>query len=134
MAVLRKIPVGDLALVTGDVVVLGDTDTTRVQYIRQKVASRFKFFIGEWFLDQRKGIPYYRDVFVKNPKVALIRSLFLRILRTTPGVTSVPDFSVRYDFSTRQLFFDFQAVVDGSAQLVVRQSDQDFVLLVAHAA
>lgn len=133
MAVFRIIPAGDLKLEGGDVVVLGSTTSTRIQYIRQKIASRFKFFLGEWFLDKRKGIPYYRDAFIKRPNQRVLRSLFLRVLRTTPGVTGVPSFSLHLDPETRQLSFAFQAVVDGSADLVVRQSDQDFVLGVARA-
>jgi len=127
MAVLRIIPAGDLAIVGGDLLVLGKTAETRVQYIRQKIAARFKFFLGEWFLDQREGVPYYREVFVKNPNIPLIRSLFLRVLRQTPGVLSVPTFSVNFDPSARELTFDFQAVVDGG-ELVVAANDNDFII------
>ena len=134
MAVFRRIPAGDLALANGNLVVLGYTVPTRVRYIRQKIASRFKFFLGEWFLDKRKGIPYRRDVFAKRPPLPLIRSLFLRVLRTTPGVVGVPRFSVRYEAQERRLYFDFEALVDGSERLIVRDSDQDFILGLARAA
>lgn len=127
MAVLRRIPAGDLALAHGDVVVLGTDDASRVQYIRQKIAARFRFWLGEWFLDQREGVPYYRDVFVKNPNVPLIRSLFLKVLRETPGVLSVPSFSVAFDQSKRQLSFTFEAVVDGGV-LVVTPDDDAFIV------
>ena len=131
MAVLRIIPAGDLALESGDVVVLGLTDETRVQYIRQKIASRFKFFVAEWFLDLREGISYYRDVFVKKPNIPLIRSLFLRVLRTTTGVLDVPQMSLSYDAGTRQLRLDFQARVSGGEMIVVRPEDADFIVSVA---
>lgn len=127
MAVLRIIPAGDLAIVNGDLFVLGKTPETRVQYIRQKIAARFKFFLAEWFLDEREGVPYYREVFVKNPNIPLIRSLFLKVLRETPGVLSVPTFSVRFDPAARTLTFDFQAIVDGG-ELVVSPEDDDFII------
>ena len=133
MAVIRIIPAGDLALENGDLVVLGLTATTRVQYIRQKIAARFKFFLGEWFLDLRQGIPYFRDVLVKNPNLQVIRSLFLRVLRRTPGVLSVARFFLSYDPSTRQLRFDFQAVVTDGV-VVVSPKDEDFLVDVASAA
>lgn len=127
MAVIRRIPAGDLAIVAGNLVLLGKTPATRVQYIRQKISARFRFFLREWFLDEREGVPYYRDVFVKNPNIALIRSLFLKVLRETPGVLKVPSFSVRYDQAARQLTFDFQAVVDGG-EVVVEPEDEDFIV------
>lgn len=133
MAVIRIIPAGDLALENGTLVLLGKTDKTRVQYIRQKIAARFKFFLGEWFLDKREGIPYYRDVFVKNPNRPLIRSLFLRVLKTTPGVLSVATFQLDYDPSKRELSAAFEAVVDGG-ELSVSAGDADFLVGLAPTA
>jgi hypothetical protein len=130
MAVIRIIPAGDLELKNGDLVVLGYTDATRIQFIRQKIASRFKFFINEWFLDQREGIPYYRDVFVKRPNIPLIRSLFRRVLIKTTGVLDVPRMSLVYDSANRSLAFDFQARVTGG-EVVVRPEDADFIVSVA---
>lgn len=133
MAVTRTIPAGDLALEGGTFVELGRTDETRVRYIRQVLATRFKFFLGEWFLDQRQGAPFYRDVFVKNPNMDLIRSLFLRICRTTPGVLDVVDFSLSFNPSARRLTFSFQALVEGG-EFTVRPEDEDFLVDVATAA
>ncbi len=133
MAVTRTIPAGDLALEGGDLVVLGKTPETRVQYMRQKIASRFKFFVGEWFLDEREGVPYYRDVFVKNPNLDLIRSLFLKLLRETPGVLAVPEFKVAFDPAGRIGTFTFRATVtDG--EVTVAAKDEDFILNLANAA
>lgn len=133
MAVIRIVPAGDLAIEAGDVVVLGKTPETRVQYMRQKIAARFKFWLGEWFLDQREGVPYYRDVFVKNPNLDLIRSLFLKLLRETPGVLDVPEFKILYDQRTRSLSFEFQAIVS-DGEVVVKPEDAAFILGLASAA
>jgi hypothetical protein len=130
MAVTRKIPGGDLVLTGGTLVVLGYTAETRLQYIRQKIAARFKFYLGEWFLDQRQGTPYYRDVFTKNPDLQLIRSLFVRIVRETPGVLDVPEFELVYDPAARSVGFSFAAVAtDGD--IVVKPKDADFLLELA---
>lgn len=127
MAVVRVIPAGDLALDRGDVVVLGRSSATRLQYIRQKIAARFKFFQGEWFLDQREGVPMFRDVLVKNPNLGLVRSLFMRVVRTTPDVLDVPAFELVYQRGIRQLAFSFSAVCD-AGEIVVQPGDADFVL------
>ena len=132
MAVLRTIPAGDLDILNGDLVVLGETPETHLAYMRQKIAARFKFFLGEWFLNLNEGVPYYRDVFGKNPNLDLVRSLFLRLLRETPGVLDVASFSLSYDPRARTLGFDFQAVVTGG-NIVVAPEDKDFILDLAPA-
>jgi hypothetical protein len=134
MTVIRIIPAGDLELVGGSPVLLGDTPESRVAYIRQKIAGRFKFFLGEWFLDKRLGIPYYRDVLgQRRPNLPLITSLFKRVLTKTPGVLVVASFSLNYDESARRLSFQFEATVtDG--EISVTTEDADFVVGLANAA
>jgi hypothetical protein len=123
VAVFRIIPAGDLALnEDGDLVILED-----IAYLRQKLAVRFKFFLGEWFLDLRQGIPYYRDIFVKNPNLDVIRSLFRRVILGTPGVLSLPRFELQYDEAARRAHFDFQAVCRGG-MIEVSPDDEDFIV------
>jgi hypothetical protein len=122
VAILRVIPAGDLALF-GGTVALVDGPTA----IRQKLAARFKFFLAEWFLDQRQGVPYYRDVFTKTPNLDVIRSLFRKLILGTPGVLSLPDYLIVFDESARQLAFDFTSNVTGG-QVVVAPTDRDFIL------
>ena len=74
MALIRTIPAGDLAIENGHFVL-----ARGVGYVRQKLSVRFKFFLGEWFLDLREGVPYYRDVFTWNPNLPVIRALFRRV-------------------------------------------------------
>jgi hypothetical protein len=119
---VRTIPRGDLAIEDGHFVL-----ARGVRYVRQKLSVRFKFFLGEWFLDLREGVPYYRDVFTWNPNLPVIRSLFRRIALTTPGVLSVPRFEIRFTPSDRMLRFDFQAVCSGG-DIIVRPEDRDFIL------
>lgn len=125
MAVFRVIPTGDLVIVGGRPQMLDGP-----AYIRQKLSVRFKFFLGEWFLDKRQGVPYYRDVFVKEPKLDVIRSLFSRIVLGCPGVLSLTSFRIAFDEPNRQLSFDFQAKVSGG-DVVVTPQDRDFLLDIA---
>lgn len=92
----------------------------------QRVKVRFRFFLGEWFLDQRLGVPYYRDVLIKNPDTLLISSIFREVLLTTPGVKSVEYFKADLDRQTRKLSVDFLAhLSDGST--IVAQA-QPFII------
>lgn len=125
MPIIRVIPAGDLALVGGTLAFVDGP-----QLVRQRLMSRFRFFLGEWFLDQRLGVPYFRDVLVKNPDLGVIRSLFRRLILTTPGVLSLTSFELLYDDSARTLSFDFSARVTGG-NVVVTPDDLDFILDVA---
>lgn len=134
MAVVRLIPAGDLALernVSGkkSLVLL-----TGPAYIRQKLSSRFQFFLGEWFLDTRQGVPYYQVVLgQKQPNLDVIASLFRRLILGCPGVKSLVRFKLNYDEAARKLSFDFQAKVDGG-EVVVAANDNDFILDLPAAA
>jgi hypothetical protein len=124
MAVFRVIPAGDLALTP---------DETQLQIIegvaavRQKLASRFRMFLGEWFLDQRQGVPYYRDILIKNPNLGVIRSVFRKVILTTPGVLGITAFTLALDRLNRILSFDFICqATDGP--IIVSSDDRDFIV------
>jgi hypothetical protein len=121
-AVYRLIPAGDLAL-TNHAFALVEG----VQQIRQRLASRLQFFLGEWFLDLRQGIPYFRDVLVKNPNLDVIRSLMRRVILDTPGTLSLVKLEIELDSSARTLSVAFEAVVEGGS-IVVNAGDRDFIV------
>jgi hypothetical protein len=122
MAVLRTIPVGDLALKNGSPYYVEG-----IEYIRQKLSIRFRFFLGEWFLNQLEGVPYYRDVFTHDPNLDVISSLFRRVILTCPGITGIKSYSMFYDPASRLLTFSFQAFVDGGVITVLPQHE-DFIV------
>lgn len=80
--------------------------------VLQRIMVRFRFFLGEWFLDQRLGVPYYRDILKKNPNSILISFIFRQVLLGTPGVASVASFSASLDRATRKLTANFEAVLE----------------------
>lgn len=80
--------------------------------VRQNVARRLRTILGEWFLDARVGIDYFGHVFVRNPNMMIIQSLFRRAIAGTPGVTSVEALSVTSNQTTRELTVSFRAVSD----------------------
>lgn len=83
--------------------------------VAQRIAVRFRWFLGEWFLDQRQGVPYFRDILIKAADPIVISYVFRQVLVTTPGVKSVISFSATLDPQTRKLSASFEAkLVDGS--------------------
>lgn len=125
MAIIRIDEAGDLALENGNFVWLRGID-----WVRQRLVTRFRMFQGEWFLDTRQGVPYFRSVLVKNPDLGVIRSIFRRIILTTPGVISITHFEVRYDDSARHLEFEFSARAT-TGTITVQAGDRDFIVDVA---
>lgn len=92
--------------------------------ISQKLRNRLRFFLAEWFLDRRQGLPFYQRVLVKNPNRRVILTIFREAIRTTAGIASVNKLSLTIA-ADRSARLDFTALLDdGSEPLVFR----DFIL------
>ena len=96
-------PDNDLDLSSGNLVVISRlADVTA-----QKLTNKFQFFLGEWFIDVRLGIPYYQSVLVKNPNLSSIGQLFRRVILNTPGVDSITSASLNFISNQRKLNAQF---------------------------
>lgn len=124
MSIVIEHPPGDLQVVNGRFV-----RAEGLAIVRQRLAARFDFFLGEWFLDTLEGVPYYRDVFGANPSLDTIRSIFRQVILTTPGVLSIRRFDLVFDSPSRTLRFNFEAIAQGGS-IVVAPDDEDFVISV----
>lgn len=99
------IPKGDLVLENG---------TTKpidgAEYARQRIECDLSLFLGEWFLDKREGIPYFRDVLIKNPNPAVVRSIFRSTILKVPGIVDVPTLDIVLDKSARRMTVTWEAL------------------------
>lgn len=86
--------------------------------IEQQLRIRLRFFLEEFFLDTRQGIPFYRDILVKNPNLRLVRSLFKEAIETTPGIISLDELDLSIATAQRTLTVSFIATMDTGAELV----------------
>lgn len=113
MADLKLTTDGDLDLSTNDMQLVSGDDA-----ITQHLKIRFQFFLGEWFLDESVGIPYWTEVFVKDPNLTAIRSFYRETILTTPGIASLAEpLDLDFDSSTRVLDVAFTAVKDDGETL-----------------
>lgn len=104
------IPVGDLDMTPEGELLF----TSGIEQARQEVQCRFGFFLGEYFLDTRQGLPYYRDVFVKSPNRETVLSLFTRTALSVPGIIQVSELTYDLDSRTRKLAVTGEALwIDG---------------------
>lgn len=97
----------DFALFEGNLVLVRDA-----RAITQKVENRFRFFLGEWFLDIREGVPYFQQILIKGPSIKVVRQLFLKVITTTPGMADVIDFDMQYNGTTRTLSYQWSGITD----------------------
>ena len=95
---------GDL-LIENDALVLVEGDDAIVQHL----SIRFRFVLGEWFLDTRLGIPYFDEILVKNPDFSRVRGILRQTILTTPGIASIEKFSLQFDGAIRKLTVSFLA-------------------------
>lgn len=56
---------GDAALVNGDLVLTLDTETA-AQATAQRLQTRLRMFMGEWFLNTNLGTPYLQSILGKK--------------------------------------------------------------------
>lgn len=107
---------------TGDLWVSADgtvaLTSAYLEDVRQRLMIRLQLFAGEWFLNTRIGVPYYRDVLVKVPNYTVIRALIRGRILTDVDVVAVP--RLEMSLSGRTLSVDFDATLrDGSTLSVV---------------
>jgi hypothetical protein len=100
-----KIPKGDLLLEQGTTKIID-----AIAYAEQRIAVTLDFFLGEFFLNKREGLPYFRDVMIKNPNSETVRSMFRRGIMQTPGIVAVPLLTWSVDAAQRRGFVDFEAI------------------------
>lgn len=86
------------------------------QFAVQKFDEWLTFFLGEWFLDTRLGVPYFRHVIGRRAAdIRLIESLFTRIFERAPFVRQVIQLGVDFNPRTRTLALSFKVLLtDGS--------------------
>lgn len=104
METLALLPNGDLDVSGGSTHRISGAEATR-----QRAECELAFFLGEWFLDVRKGVPYYRDVLVKNPDLEVVRSVLRRVLLEVPGIVSVSRLDVAPPAGNRRAAIDWEA-------------------------
>jgi hypothetical protein len=80
--------------------------------IVQNLRIRYQFFLGEWFLDTRKGIPYYEKILIKNPNRDEVLSILREVALETPGIETVDRFDADLDTTARELSVDLWALSD----------------------
>lgn len=126
MAVIYRLRAGggglvsDLAIdfATGDLALSDAGDFYLVESQRataQHLWVRLRLIRGEWFLDQREGVPYFDDILVAGPDLNVIEATYRQTILATPGIEAITHFALNFDRRARSLSLVFEArTSDGS--------------------
>jgi len=69
--------------------------------VGQQIKIRILWFLGEWFLDTNRGVPWFEEIFVKNPDIAEIEAQLKVEIATVPNVKEITQWSSDLDVKTR---------------------------------
>lgn len=74
-----------------------------IEAYTQRLRNRLRIVRGEWFLDQRVGVPLLEQILGMSfdMRVAAIRSLLRDIINQTPETEAVLDMDLDFDPDTR---------------------------------
>lgn len=105
LRLVRESEVGVANPVAGDLFVDGvDLAIVRdVDAVVQEIEVELRWWLGEWFLDRRRGVPYVQRILKKGVSLDLVRTILTRVIRRVPGVRHVERFDLDLDAATRQL-------------------------------
>ena len=94
---------GDLVLREGDVLLIDNAER-----VAQQILITLRFWLGEWFLDVKEGIPYLEYVLVKSPNLLHIRQMFTEAIEQVEGVQRVEEMELAFDIKNRSLRVDYE--------------------------
>jgi len=100
---------GDLELTTNDLEFV-----TGPEAIRQHLEIRLRFLLGEWFLDEREGVPYLQEIFSKGTSNARVLAILRETMIETPGVIEIRELSIETDKAARSASVSAALQVTGS--------------------
>lgn len=88
---------------TGDIAIVNNTIHffTGADEVGQRITQRLRTFLGEWFLNQNIGVPYFQEILKKNPNNRIVEAVFKREIIDTPGVIGLESFEILADNATR---------------------------------
>jgi len=97
---------------TGDIDVTANSisTVTGAAAITQHLRVRMQMFLGEWFLDETLGVPWFRDVLIKSPSAIVINEMLKNVILDTPGIIGILTFNFEIDTPSRLATLEFSCL------------------------
>lgn len=103
---------GDLLFDSSGSLVISDN-------LAQRLATRLRLLLGEWFLDLSDGTPYLQTILVKSPDLGRIKAAFRDRILATEGVARVDSIDLSLNKTTRVLSVSFRARAETGALIAL---------------
>lgn len=108
----------------GDLLLDKNGDIQFTDSISQAINIRIRWFAQEWKLGPDLGIPYYDEMFVKNPSQELIEEKMREAIIDVDEVEDIASFSMSTDYYLRKLKVTYvvnvgENLIEGSVQIDV---------------
>ena len=88
---------------SGDLLLDEKGDIQFTDSVSQAINIRLQWFANEWKLSPELGVPYYEDVFVKNPSELLIEENMRNAIMDVDEVEDIISFNMSLDRKLRKL-------------------------------
>lgn len=102
-----NIALNDLVIKNNDLILIDNAER-----VAQQVLITLRFWLGEWFLDTREGVPYLEYILVKNPNMSHIKQILTEKIKSVDGVNSIVSLDFDFRRITRELYVDFEVNTD----------------------
>lgn len=96
----------------GDIEIGSDGDIALTESVTQAAKIRLQWFLDEWRFNPEAGLPYFEDVFIKNPNLDKIKSLMRSELLAVDGVLAVPEITIDIAKEDRTALIRFKISTD----------------------
>jgi hypothetical protein len=93
-----------------------------LDYMRQKVRSAISLFLGEWYLNRKKGIPYIPTSLEKIDHRPILETALIVTISNVKGIKKLISFEPSYDEKER--FFKVQFVAQCENEEIL-EMDED---------
>lgn len=87
---------------------------TRIEYVAQKLQIKFRFFLGEWYLNTSLGLPYFTKMLEKGVDISFIEAIFKATIYKVPEIKELKTFSVTVEPASRKLKVAFSVKLTDS--------------------
>jgi hypothetical protein len=108
---------GDLLWVDGGLVLTSDSDARGTNVVLQRVHTRLRLFLGEFFMDTSAGVPWLQHYLLKNPDASLIDAGIQDTILGTPGIAVLTAYSASANYAKRAYTVRFAATTQSGIAL-----------------
>ena len=90
-----------------------------VQSVRERVASRLRFFRGEYPIDNRRGVPYFEDILGQQVGPGLATSILNAEVLSVEGVQDIAEADGSFEQGSRTLRYSARVVDENGDEAAV---------------